>query len=161
MIVKVGRIRLKQFLKEATAKRRTNTLHRWLVVNADDIASLRKKGDRWDWILDAAIDSGVVVSDRARALRQIRKHWSLLMKGQVAEIPPHGSLPPQETHEPPPSRMPSNWQPPIKTPPSGEKKDSSPPSGDVPFSRGRNRVAEMKEALKRAQRERDPGFRPD
>lgn len=174
MAGKFGRERLRALVENQRVRASATPLYRWLFTNRDDISALRSKGDSWAPYVEAAREDGLALPDTKDAMRRMERYWRRMGRTQHGQAEADGvvSTPPGGGKPLFPSRMPSNWQPAIQSASSDEKKDSSVaddtgtlrtvPSttsdGDAPLARGRRRVEEMKKELRRAQREREPGF---
>lgn len=175
MAGKFGRERLKTLVENQRVRASATPLYRWLLTNREDISALRSKGDAWAPYVEAARQDGLDLPDEKDAMKRIERYWRRM--GRTHHDQPKAdeqerAAQPSADKAPPPSRMPANWRPAIGAASSDTKKDSSVagetgtlspvPSttsgGDAPLSRGRRRVEEMKKELRRAQREREPGF---
>lgn len=157
--------------------RRASPLYVWMWDNYDALVEARSFRPDWAAYLSEAAADGVTKTTTGRDLtpHHAKVVWMRVRRAKrtIAERTKEAPSKVETSRPaPPPSRMPANWRPAIGAGSSDAKKDSSVagetgtlspvPSttsdGDAPLSRGRRRVEEMKRDLRRAQREREPGF---
>ncbi|NHO55364.1 hypothetical protein GOB87_15725 [Acetobacter estunensis] len=119
MAKKHGRERLALLVSEPHTKPTATALYEWVLVNYDDIESLRRKGDSWAPYVKAARADGVDLPDEKVALRRIERCWSRAVARTSRRMnhasPATDALP---TEKPParlsmPSREDRDWSPPM------------------------------------------------
>ncbi|NHN86053.1 hypothetical protein GOB93_15590 [Acetobacter musti] len=143
-----GKARFRALRAEGSLKEAASPLYRWLMLNYEDISSVRQPGDPWAPYLTAAIEDGVYIEDRARGLRAIRRMWDVVqkLKRKRRTTPDDEPPPPARTFSHAPSRADAGWRPPLSeasSPVHGEGQRGAPVGEDSSSKKNTSLVASL------------------